>query len=233
MNAGEEMALLQDDPFLLRRSHAAELFLVRHGDALPPADELIPGGMYDDLPLSRKGQEQALALAERLASLEFAAIYSSPLRRCRETAAPLAERLGLTPIVVPDLQEIRLGTVRPLPAEHDNLELLARTLQERQMDIIRLAGAAGSWDAIEGSEPSKVFRARVVTALDAIAHAHLGRRVIAFVHGGVINAYVAEVLGLERDFFFPAANTSITVVRVAGSQRVLFALNDICHLQRR
>jgi probable phosphoglycerate mutase len=232
VNAGEEIPLLLDDPFLLRRSHAAELFLVRHGDALPPADELIPGGLYDDLPLSRKGQEQALALAERLAGLEFAAIYSSPLRRCRETAAPLAERLGLTPIVVPDLQEIRLGMVRPLPAEEDNLELLARTLQERQMEIIRLAGAAGSWDAIEGSEPSKVFRARVVQALDAIANAHLGRRVIAFAHGGVINAYVAEVLGLERDFFFPAANTSITVVRVAGTQRVLFALNDICHLQR-
>jgi probable phosphoglycerate mutase len=221
---------LSDDPFLMRRQHAAELFLVRHGDALPPADEIIPGGIYDDLPLTRRGREQAQALARRLSGLQFAAIYSSPLRRCQETAAPLAERLSLTPILVPDLQEIRLGPLRPPPDDPHDLEALAQMLRERQMDIIRLAGTAGHWDAIEGSESSRAFRQRVVQALDQIAREHTGERVIAFAHGGVINAYIAEVLGLERDFFFPAANTSISVVRVAGDRRVLYALNDIGHL---
>jgi broad specificity phosphatase PhoE len=56
--------------------------------------------------------------------------------------------------------------------------------------------------------------------------------VIVFCHGGVINAYAAEVLGLEKDFFFPAANTSITVVRVAGKQRVLYVMNDIAHVRK-
>ncbi|MEO8953936.1 MAG: histidine phosphatase family protein, partial [Ktedonobacteraceae bacterium] len=69
-------------------------------------------------------------------------------------------------------------------------------------------------------------------ALDEIAHNHIGERIIAFAHGGVINAYAAEVLGLEKDFFFPAANTSITVVRVSGKQRVLFVMNDIAHVKR-
>ena len=50
-----------EDPFLLQRNHAAELFIVRHGDAIPGADEIIPGGIYDDLPLSRIGREQAIA----------------------------------------------------------------------------------------------------------------------------------------------------------------------------
>ena len=55
-----------EDPFLLQHNHAAELFIVRHGDAIPGADEIIPSGIYDDLPLSRIGREQAVALAERL-----------------------------------------------------------------------------------------------------------------------------------------------------------------------
>jgi 2,3-bisphosphoglycerate-dependent phosphoglycerate mutase len=221
-----------EDPFLIQHNHAAELFIVRHADAIPEADEIIPSGIYDDLPLSRLGREQALALAERLGSLNFDALYSSPLRRCLQTAAPLAERLGLQPTVVEDLKEIKLGNLRPLPHDGEDLEALFRALQERQADIVRLAGEAGHWDVIPDSEPSKSFRGRVVEALDEIARNHIGQRVLAFAHGGVVNAYVAEVLGLERDFFFPAANTSITVVRASGKRRVLFVLNDLGHLKR-
>src|SRR5438132_11742947 len=98
--------MYMEDPFLLQRNHAAELFIVRHGDAIPGEDEIIPSGIYDDLPLSSIGREQAQALAERLSKLSFDAMYSSPLRRCLETAAPLAERLGMQPVIVPDLKEI-------------------------------------------------------------------------------------------------------------------------------
>jgi 2,3-bisphosphoglycerate-dependent phosphoglycerate mutase len=221
-----------DDPFLLRRAGAVELFIVRHADAIPDEDEIIPSGIYDDLPLSRLGRQQALALAERLGGQHFDAMYSSPLRRCQETAAPLAERLHLTPVIVPGLKEIRLGAIRPLPSDPHDLAALTRMLKERQSDIARLAGSTGHWDTIEGSEPSKEFRARVVEALDTIAQRHIGERALVFAHGGVVNAYAAEALGLERDFFFPAANTSITVVRVANKHRVLFVLNDIGHLVR-
>src|SRR2546426_9667070 len=100
-----------EDPFLLRHNYAAELFIVRHADAIPEADEIIPSGIYDDLPLSKIGREQAQALAERLADTTFDSMYSSPLRRCLETAAPLAKTLGLTPEIVPNIQEIRLGEV--------------------------------------------------------------------------------------------------------------------------
>jgi broad specificity phosphatase PhoE len=221
------------DPFLLRRENAAELFIVRHADAIPDANEIIPSGVYDDLPLSRHGREQALALAERLGGLPFDAIYSSPLLRCRQTAVPLAERLELTPVIVEDLKEIRLGNIRSLPGEKTDLNALTEALRERQADIVRLAGEAGNWDVIPDSEPSKDFRHRVVEACDGIAEKHIGQRVLIFAHGGVVNAYAAETLGLERDFFFPAANTSITVMRVAGKQRVLFTLNDVGHIMRR
>ena len=93
-----------DDPFLMRRDGAAELFLIRHADAIPDADEIIPSGVYDDLPLSRVGREQALALAERLKLLSFNVAYSSPLRRCQETAAPLLEYLHLPLAIVAEYQ---------------------------------------------------------------------------------------------------------------------------------
>lgn len=222
-----------DDPFLMRRDGAAELFLIRHGDAIPEANEIIPSGVYDDLPLSRVGREQAQALAERLKSLSFNAAYSSPLRRCQETAAPLLEYLRLPLTIVPDIKEIHLGNPFPIPTNGDDLEALTRALQMRQIEIVRLAGETGRWDAIPGSEPSHEFRRRVVDAIDGIARQHQSERVLVFCHGGVINAYLAETLGLEKDFFFPAANTSISVVRANSQQRVVYVVNDLAHLPRR
>lgn len=221
------------DPFLFQRTHAAELFLIRHADAIPEEDEIIPSGIYDDLPLSRTGRKQAQALKERLSGFSFDAIYSSPLRRCLETAAPLAEHLEMTPIVVEDLKEIKLGNFRPLPQDRQDLAALTKALQERQLEIVRVAGETGHWDRIPDSEQSMTFRSRVVETLDEIVSKHIGQRILAFAHGGVINAYIAEVLGLEKDFFFPAANTSITIVRVASKKhRVLYVLNDIGHIMK-
>ncbi|HLX39104.1 MAG TPA: histidine phosphatase family protein [Ktedonobacteraceae bacterium] len=221
-----------EDPFLFRHQNAAELWLIRHGDAIPGPDEIIPSGVYDDLPLSSIGREQAQALAERLDDMPVDAIYSSPLKRCQQTAAPLAERLSLIPIIVSDIKEIRIGEIRPLPTDLNDLPALTKALQERQIDIVRIAGAEGNWDAIENSERSKDFRGRVVTAIDDIAAKHSGQRVLVFAHGGVINAYAADVLGLEREFFFPCANTSITIVRVAGPRRILYVMNDVAHVRR-
>jgi 2,3-bisphosphoglycerate-dependent phosphoglycerate mutase len=223
-----------NDPFLFQRTNAAELFLIRHADAIPEEDEINPSGIYDDLPLSRTGRQQAQALTERLSGLSFDAMYSSPLRRCLETAAPLAKSLGMTPIIAVGLKEIKLGNIRPLPEDSQkNLAALTKALQERQLDIVRIAGETGHWDGIPDSEPSIAFRSRVVKTLDEIVSKHIGQRILAFAHGGVINAYIAEVLGLEKDFFFPAANTSISIVRAASTkQRVLFVLNDIGHIMR-
>src|SRR5438105_8981868 len=128
-----------NDPFLLRRKNAAELFLIRHADAIPEADEIIPSGIYDNLPLSRIGREQAQLLAERLKDTHFDAAYSSPLRRCQETASPLLKYLGLELTLVGGLAEIRIGEISPIPVvqEGDDLEILTQAIHERHMDIIR------------------------------------------------------------------------------------------------
>ena len=227
------MSELNNDPFLFQRQNAAELILIRHGDAIPGPDEIIPSGIYDNLPLSQKGRAQARAVTERLKTLHIDVAYSSPLRRCQETAAPLIELLKLPLTIVENLKEIVLGDIVPMPVvkEGDNLEALTKALQARQEKIISTVGSTGSWDALPDSEPSKAFRKRVVDAIDEIANNHLGQRVAIFCHGGVINAYVAEALGLDKEFFFPSANTSLTFMRVSGTKRVLYFLNDIAHLR--
>jgi probable phosphoglycerate mutase len=226
------MSELNNDPFLMNRENAAELLLIRHGDAIPDADEIIPSGIYDNLPLSHKGRKQAIALAERLKNTHFDAAYSSPLRRCQETAAPLMKLQALSPILVEELKEITLGDVISIPRvkEGDDLTVLSEALHARQAAIIRAVAGMGNWDAIPYSEPSKAFRQRVVTAIDAIANNHIGQRVLIFAHGGVINAYAAEIFAMDKEFFFPCANTSITLIRVNGKKRVLYTLNDIAHL---
>jgi probable phosphoglycerate mutase len=221
------------DPFLLKRENGAEFYLIRHGDAIPEADEIIPSGVYDNLPLSRIGRAQAQALAERLKDLKFDVAYSSPLRRCQETAAPLLAYTGLQPTIVEGLKEIRLVHNTPLPIIKDgeDLEPLTKALRSAQAETTRIAAITGSWDSVTKEETSKGFRRRVVETLNGIARQHIGQRVLVFAHGGVINAYAAEVLGLEKEFFFPCANTSITIARSTGTYHVLYVMNDIAHLK--
>ena len=223
---------MTQDPFLIQRAHAAELYLIRHGDAIPGADELMPSAVYHDLPLSKEGREQAGKLAERLKGVHFDAAYSSPLQRCLQTGEPLLQYLRLTPTIVEDLREIHTIDFVDLPPtrEGDDMKALAKALQAHQAATVQAIATQGHWNGLTRGETSSAFRQRVVRAIDQIAADHIGQRILIFCHGGVINAYIAEVLGLEKDFFFPTVNTSVSVVRTNTDTRILYILNDIAHL---
>jgi 2,3-bisphosphoglycerate-dependent phosphoglycerate mutase len=218
------------DPFLNLKYGATEICLIRHGDAVPDPDDVLPGD-YDDQNLSALGRRQAEALAARLRDLRFDALYTSPLRRTQQTAEPLARALALQPVPLEGLREIRLGSIGPELPDGAKPSEVAENLRERLRMIAARAAATGTWDSIPGSEPSAAFRARVVAAHEDAAGRHPGGRIACFEHGGTINSFTAAVLGLERDFFFPVANTAVSIVRVKGPRRVLFALNDIAHLR--
>jgi 2,3-bisphosphoglycerate-dependent phosphoglycerate mutase len=221
---------VEQDPFLSLKHGGTEIYLIRHADAVPDAEDLRPGG-YDAQYLSALGRKQSEALRERLRSTHFDAIYVSPLVRTRQTALPLAAALGLPVEAIRELREIELGTVGPALPEGATPAEMAAHMRDRLRAIAVRAAATGYWSSIPGSEPAAAFRARVVAAHDELAARHPGGRIACFSHGGTINVYVAAVLGLDRDFFFPVANTSISVVRVKGERRVLLALNDVGHLR--
>jgi len=217
------------DTFLSLKGGGTEVYFVRHGDALPGQDEVVLGD-YDAQALSELGRRQAQALARRMALYKPTAIYSSPTGRAVQTAQPTAEALGLTIALDDDLREVELGPIGANLASDDPAEV-SKLLRRRLREIADIAVSGGRWSAIPGSEPTAHLRARVVGAVARIHQRHPGERVAIFSHGGAINAWFADLLGLERDYFFPAANTSVSVARVLGERRLLMALNDISHLR--
>lgn len=220
---------LEPDPFMSPRHGGVELYIVRHADALPDASEVVWGG-YDDQALSALGRQQAEALAARLHEVPLAAVYASPMARAIQTAAPTAaaHRLEIQPIE--GLREVTLGPLGTDAVAAGSPDEVSTLLRERLREIAAIAIRTGRWDSIPGTEPSAQLRARLTATMDRIIAAHPGERVMIVSHAGAINAYLASLLGIAQDYFFPTANTAISVMRALGERRMLFSLNDIAHL---
>ncbi|MFD2471130.1 histidine phosphatase family protein [Amycolatopsis silviterrae] len=205
-------------------SGATEIFLVRHGESMPqrlsePFD-LVDGQADPDL--APEGRDHAARVGERLASERISALYVTTLRRTAQTAAPLAEKLGLTPVVEPELREIHLGEwenglFRKHTAEGHPL---AQKLWEEQR-----------WDVLPGAESDEAFGRRIRAALTRIAAAHPDQRVAVFTHGGVIGEVFAQASrALERFAFLGADNGSISHLVVHGDNWLIRGFNDRSHL---
>jgi probable phosphoglycerate mutase len=201
------------------------LLLVRHGESVP-ADPDRPFTLVDgrgDPELSQLGREQAVLVADRLATTRVDAIYVTSLRRTAETAAPLAARLGLVPEVEPALAEVQLGEwdrgiYRQRVADGDPLAL--RMLEEER------------WDVIPGAESNATIAARVGPAIGRIAECHAGERVVCFAHGGTIGAVLAIATGSRPFAFIGSDNGAISSIVVAGPRWLLRGFNDRSHLER-
>ncbi len=228
-NNAEAVALAKD-PFISLRDGGAEIYLIRHADALPGADEVADGD-YNDQALSEIGRRQARALGEALQDITFDAVYSSPIPRAMQTAVAVAAPHALDVRTEPELREIELGPIGPESGDGATAEERAKALRDRLHDIAVVALGSGNWSSIPGSEPSEDLRARMVAVVDRLARTHAGQRIAAISHGGAINAYFAAILGIPRDYFFPCANTSVSVVRVKGPRQLLLTLNDVAHLR--
>ncbi len=194
-----------------------ELVLVRHG--LPVRRELKEG--VADPELAPDGLVQAAKMATYLSGEAIAAIYVSPLRRAMETAAPLAELTGLTPIVDDDISEFDRNSSEYVPIEE-----LRGTNDPRWLKMVR-----GEWE--EGHDHPDLFRRRVVAACERIISAHSGERVVAVCHGGVINQYLAHILGIQTQlgFFYPQYTSIHRVVASREGLRSLATLNEVAHLR--
>ena len=187
-----------------------ELLLIRH--ALPVrVDEGSIDGPADPA-LSDLGRAQARALTGWLDFEHVDALWCSPMRRARETAAPVAEQLGLDVIVHDGLAEFDRDAPSYIPIEE-----------------LKAAGDP-RWNEVP--EQPEHFRAVVVDAIEGIVAAHRGHRVAVVCHGGVINAYAAHVLGLDDPLFFLPTYTSINRVFAASTgERSIGSLNESGHLR--
>ncbi|MBI4258970.1 MAG: histidine phosphatase family protein [Actinobacteria bacterium] len=210
------------------RRGTRRLLLVRHGrvelSARGPGDfRDSPRGRQWDPPLGPAGREQAGQLAARLQLMDPpAGLYSSPFRRCLETARPYARAIGVDPVVGEGVGEVFIGEWEGLSFEEivGTDEELARRFRDQE----------AMFSMAPGGESGEELRARVGGAVEAILERHGEGNVVIVTHGGVINAYLGGVLGIEHDMFFLPDNASINTVVVEGGERRPWFLNDVRHL---
>jgi 2,3-bisphosphoglycerate-dependent phosphoglycerate mutase len=225
------VAMADDDTPTEYRQHrfrpppgSCEVLLVRHGESAPAVEgrpfPLVDG--HGDPELAPDGRWQAERVGERLADDPIAAIYVTTLRRTHETAAPLAARLGIEPVVVPDLREVHLG-------EWEGESIFRKKFAEGDPISIQVM-IEERWDAIPGAESNEALAGRVVPALQAIADTHPDQRVAVVVHGGVIGSALAHATGARPFAFVGADNGSISHLVVFGDRWILRRYNDTGHL---
>lgn len=194
-----------------------DLLIIRH--ALPRRVE-TPGQAADP-PLSDLGHRQAGALAAWLAPEGVDALYTSPLRRAVETAAAVADALGAEAVVVDDVAEYDRDSEEYVPIEE-----LRASNDPRWQELI-----GGDYFAGTGVTAGE-FQARVVAGMDRIIADNPSRTAAVVCHGGVMNAYVGHVLGLDEFMVFEPAYTGITRIRASSrGHRSIVSMNEHGHLR--
>lgn len=194
-----------------------EIILIRH--AIPVRRELESG--VADPELSPAGLRQSELLADYLSTESIDAIYASPMRRARETAAPLADIFDLAIGIVDGVAEFDRNSEWYVPVE----ELKAAN-DPRWHELI-----SGEWNGADESEEQ--FSTRVVQSIESIITNHSSQRVAVVCHGGVINTYVATILGLgnQRGFFYPNYTSIHRIAAARSGERSVVTLNETSHLR--
>lgn len=200
------------------------ILFIRHGQT----DWNVAGRWqgHADVPLNEMGRQQARALADRLADWPIEAIYSSDLKRCRETAVSLANITQLTPTFDPIWRERDVGLFSGLTREQIGVkfpELWANR-------------GRGLLDPPEG-ETAVALRSRVMNAFNQTVANHNGGMIAVVTHGGVLYFLLSQLLGMgegnEYGRFTMRGNTGLSIVEIAENLPLITLLNDTSHLDAR
>jgi len=195
-----------------------DLLLIRHAEP----ERIAPGASAApaDPMLTERGRDQAERLARWLEHEPIDAILSSPLRRARETAEIVGSALRIDVDLNEGLQEYDARADFYIPVEE-----LRETRDHHWRAMIE-----GRWEELGGEDPDR-FQSRIVPVVDTVIGRFPGSRVAVVCHGGVINVYLAALLGMERHLWFEPGYTSISRVAAARTgERSVVTLNETAHL---
>ena len=202
----------------MAKSSGCEVVLLRHAHSTANLKGIL-AGRDNRVGLSPRGKIEAGEVADLLKSGNFDAIYSSPLRRCKETIAPLLALKKQKVEFLDGLLEMEYGRW-----SGKSLSLLAKE---------------ELWKAIQ-SRPSTVrfpggesFSEMSLRANQAVMAKAMGKsRILIVSHGDVIKSIVAVHLGLALDLFqrISIDPASITTIRLPNSQ--VIQVNSTAHLQK-
>jgi probable phosphoglycerate mutase len=190
---------------------------VRHGTT-PTTGRTLPG-RATGLHLSEKGQQEAAAVAERIAMISpVAAVYASPLERARETAQPIAKRLGLRVKIERGLLECEFG------------DWTGKELK----DLSKLP----EWQTVQrhpsgfrfpSGESFVELQARLAKAVEQLVARHPGEVVVAVSHADPIKIAIGDALGVPLDLVQRTVISPCSVSAVSYGQNapVVLTVNSM------
>jgi alpha-ribazole phosphatase len=167
------------------------LILIRHGQTEATANGRFCGRL--DVPLSASGLQQARDVARWLKGVPVAAIYTSPLKRARDTAEVIAAWRKLPVTALDDLSEIDFGDFDGMTFEE---------AWQRWPQLYEVYLAAPTAIQFPNGESLSLLKRRVARAIDLITRTHTGKIVVVVAHAGVNRLVVAEALGLPLEQLF-------------------------------
>ena len=192
------------------------VLFVRHGQT-PTTGATLPG-RAPGLHLAEAGIDQARAAADRIAGLKnVAAVYTSPLERTKETAAPIAKALGLRPRLARGLLECDFG-------EWTGAEL--KTL--RRLPEWRTVQRYPSGFRFPGGESFAEMQSRITGTVHDLVQRHPGDTVVAVSHADPIKAAVAAAMGthLDRVQRIVVSPCGITAIAYGAEGPVVLCVNS-------
>ncbi|MFK0296201.1 bifunctional RNase H/acid phosphatase [Streptomyces sp. NPDC090442] len=204
----------------------ATLVLLRHGETALTPQKRFSGSGGTDPELSAAGRRQAEASAAALAARgTVQAVVSSPLRRCRETAGTIADRLGLDVRVEEGLRETDFGAWEGLT--------FAEVRERYPDDLDAWLGSAKAAPTGGGESFAAVAR-RVAAARDKLLARYAGKTVLVVTHVTPIKTLVRLALGAPPDSLFrmelSAASLSAVAYYADGNASVRL-FNETSHLR--
>ena len=169
-------------------------------------------------PLTDQGRSQAEGVAARLATVPIQAIYSSPLERTLETAAPLAARLGLEVQVSPAFTEIDYG-------EWTGMSSAELHISPEWQAYSRLRSTSPP----PGGESILDIQQRTSTELERLCALHPNQAIAIFSHGDPIRAVLMHSLGMSCDLLhrIQVDPASISIIQVADGSPMVTAVNRV------
>lgn len=204
----------------------ATFVLLRHGETALTPQKRFSGSGGSDPELSPAGRRQAAAVAEALAARgTVQTVISSPLRRCRETAQAVADRLGLDVTVEEGLREVDFGAWEGLTFAE---------VRERFPDDLQGWLDSPKAAPTGGGESFMAATRRISATRDRLLAAHAGRTVLLVTHVTPVKIMVRLALGAPPESLFrmelSAASLSAVAYYADGNASVRL-LNDTSHLR--
>ena len=191
------------------------ILMVRHGQT-PTTGKVLPG-RAKGLHLADLGHEQAEIAALRIAELNIDAVYSSPLERAKETAAPISAACGLKTQIERGLFECDFGdwTGRQLK---DLMKLPEWQTVQRSPSTFRFPNG----------ESFTEMQTRMINALDKLRKLHPGGTIVCVSHADTIKAAVAHAMGTHIDLFqrIVISPASISAVTWHTGGAIVLAVNS-------